>query len=91
MGNRIKATAATKKNPHAHSHNPTHIAFEHGLERLLVAPFGALRRQCLDTIEYEEGLHGQRVMSRCLLNIAKRSLLRLMLSCVGLASKHAAG
>jgi hypothetical protein len=31
------------------------------------------------------------VMSRCLLNIAKRSLLRLMLSCVGLASKHAAG
>ena len=32
-----------------------------------------------------------REMSRCLLNIAKRSLLRLMLSCVGLASKHAAG
>jgi hypothetical protein len=32
-----------------------------------------------------------RVMSRCLLNIAKRSLLRLMLSCVGLASKHVAG
>jgi hypothetical protein len=31
------------------------------------------------------------VMSRCLLNIAKRSLLRLMLSCAGLASKHAAG
>ena len=31
------------------------------------------------------------VMSRCLLNIAKRSLLRLMLSCVGLASKRAAG
>jgi hypothetical protein len=31
------------------------------------------------------------VMSRCLLNIAKRSLLRLMLSCVGLASKYAAG
>jgi hypothetical protein len=31
------------------------------------------------------------VMSRYLLNIAKRSLLRLMLSCVGLASKHAAG
>jgi Trypsin-like peptidase domain len=31
------------------------------------------------------------VMSRCLLNIAKRSLLRLMLSCVGLASKHVAG
>ena len=31
------------------------------------------------------------VMSRCLLNIAKRSLLRLMLSSVGLASKHAAG
>ena len=30
-------------------------------------------------------------MSRSLLNIAKRSLLRLMLSCVGLASKHAAG
>ena len=28
-------------------------------------------------------------MSRSLLNIAKRSLLRLMLSCVGLASKHA--
>jgi hypothetical protein len=34
---------------------------------------------------------GNFVMSRCLLNIAKRSLLRLMLSCVGLASKHAAG
>jgi hypothetical protein len=33
----------------------------------------------------------QRLMSRSLLNIAKRSLLRLMLSCVGLASKHAAG
>ena len=32
-----------------------------------------------------------RPMSRSLLNIAKRSLLRLMLSCVGLASKHAAG
>jgi hypothetical protein len=32
-----------------------------------------------------------RLMSRSLLNIAKRSLLRLMLSCVGLASKHAAG
>ena len=31
------------------------------------------------------------LMSRSLLNIAKRSLLRLMLSCVGLASKHAAG
>jgi hypothetical protein len=31
------------------------------------------------------------VMSRYLLNIAKRSLLRLMLSCVGLASKPAAG
>ena len=31
------------------------------------------------------------VMSRCLLNIAKRSLLRLMLSCIGLASKHVAG
>ena len=30
-------------------------------------------------------------MSRSLLNIAKRSLLRFMLSCVGLASKHAAG
>ena len=30
-------------------------------------------------------------MSRSLLNIAKRSLLRLMLSSVGLASKHAAG
>ena len=30
-------------------------------------------------------------MSRSLLNIAKRSLLRLMLSGVGLASKHAAG
>ena len=30
-------------------------------------------------------------MSRSVLNIAKRSLLRLMLSCVGLASKHAAG
>jgi len=34
---------------------------------------------------------GWEQMSRCLLNIAKRSLLRLMLSCVGLASKHAAG
>jgi hypothetical protein len=33
----------------------------------------------------------ENVMSRCLLNIAKRSLLRLMLSCVGLASKHVAG
>ncbi len=33
----------------------------------------------------------RRLMSRSLLNIAKRSLLRLMLSCVGLASKHAAG
>ena len=32
-----------------------------------------------------------KLMSRSLLNIAKRSLLRLMLSCVGLASKHAAG
>src|SRR4029077_20427367 len=31
------------------------------------------------------------LMSRSLLNIAKRSLLRLMLSCVGLASRHAAG
>jgi hypothetical protein len=30
-------------------------------------------------------------MSRSVLNIAKWSLLRLMLSCVGLASKHAAG
>ena len=36
-------------------------------------------------------LNAHSVMSRCLLNIAKRSLLRLMLSCVGLASKHAAG
>lgn len=33
----------------------------------------------------------EELMSRSLLNIAKRSLLRLMLSCVGLASKHAAG
>ena len=46
---------------HARSHNPTHIAFEHGLERLLVTPFGVLRRQCLDTIEHEAGLDGHRL------------------------------
>jgi branched-chain amino acid transport system substrate-binding protein len=39
----------------------------------------------------KELIVGDNVMSRCLLNIAKRSLLRLMLSCVGLASKHVAG
>jgi hypothetical protein len=40
---------------------------------------------------YCVGSSRPRVMSRYLLNIAKRSLLRLMLSYVGLASKHAAG
>ena len=48
----------------------------------------ALERQFVkDLFDIGEAI----VMSRCLLNIAKRSLLRLMLSCVGLASKHAAG
>jgi tRNA A37 methylthiotransferase MiaB len=46
----------------------------------------------LPTLEIpKSGVAQPLLMSRSLLNIAKRSLLRLMLSCVGLASKHAAG
>ena len=64
--------------------------------RLCEARFGVLGLCEGDAVRVR-ALHNQSgvtrapPMSRSLLNIAKRSLLRLMLSCVGLASKHAAG
>jgi hypothetical protein len=62
-----------------------------GLEGLTLAMSFSLsswgiRPACLGRQRFGHGL-----VSRCLLNIAKRSLLRLMLSCIGLASKHVAG
>ena len=39
-----------------------HIAFEHGLERLLVLPFRVLRRQRLDAVEGERELEIHRLL-----------------------------
>ena len=65
-----------------------------GLARVIVANRGEIASRIIracNALGFETILTVSELMSRSLLNIAKRSLLRLMLSCVGLASKHAAG
>ena len=59
-------------------------------ERTIREQQAAIQELPTPVLPFREGMCSV-LMSRSLLNIAKRSLLRLMLSCVGLASKHAAG
>ena len=60
-----------------------------GLIAYRFLPLAALPEVDYPTIQVQTFYPGARAMSRTLLNIAKRSLPRLMLSGVGLASKEA--